>query len=200
MSEVNNDKNFLDNCLDNKDKKILKKLYPEISDEFVTWLCENGYFTAPASHKFHGAYDGGLYDHSLLVANTLIDLTEKNNLKWQNKRSPAVIGLFHDICKVDLYKHKQQILRTDEGDFLMDIADQLEYRNDILLKGHGDKSVMILASLIQLTEEEVMCIRYHMGAFTDKEEWNYYTRAVRKYPNVLWAHHADMTAAHILGV
>jgi len=196
MSEVNNGKNFLDN----EDIKILKKLYPEISDEFVTWLCENGYFTAPASHKFHGAYEGGLYDHSFLVANTLIDLTEKNNLKWQNKRSPAVIGLFHDICKVDLYKHKQQVFHTDEGDFPMDIVDQWEYRNDTLLKGHGDKSVMILASLIQLTEEEVMCIRYHMGAFTDKEEWNYYTRAVRTYPNVLWTHHADMTAAHIFGV
>lgn len=47
-------------------------------------------------------------------------------------------------------------------------------------------------------EEEVMCIRYHMGAFTDSGEWNYYTRAIHKYPNVLWSHHADMIAAHII--
>lgn len=178
----------------------IKRLYPEISNEFMKWLEENGYFTAPASHKFHGAYEGGLYDHSFTVAEILIDISKRNGLVWQNERSPAVIGLFHDICKVDIYKHKQQTFRTDEGDFPMDIIDQWEYRNDTLLKGHGDKSVMILASLIQLTEEEVMCIRYHMGAFTDKEEWNYYTRAVRKYPNVLWTHHADMAAAHIVGV
>lgn len=37
-----------------------------------------------------------------------------------------------------------------------------------------------------------------MGAFTDKEEWNNYTRAIHKYPNVLWTHHADMIAAHII--
>lgn len=70
--------------------------------------------------------------------------------------------------------------------------------DDTLLKGHGDKSVMMLASLIQLTEEEVACIRYHMGAFTDKEEWNDYTRAIHMYPNVLWTHHADCYATHVM--
>lgn len=51
-----------------------------------------------------------------------------------------------------------------------------------------------------LTDEEIMCIRYHMGAFTDKSEWNDYTRAVRNYPNVLWTHQADMLASHVAGV
>lgn len=45
-----------------------------------------------------------------------------------------------------------------------------------------------------------MCIRYHMGAFCPKEEWNDYTRAVRAYPNVLWTHQADMLASHVEGV
>ena len=42
-----------------------------------------------------------------------------------------------------------------------------------------------------------MCIRYHMGAFTEKEEWRLYTRAVNQFPNVLWTHQADMIASHI---
>ena len=41
---------------------------------------------------------------------------------------------------------------------------------------------------------------YHMGAFTDKEEWQDYTRAIHRYPNVLWTHQADMIAAHIKGL
>ena len=49
-------------------------------------------------------------------------------------------------------------------------------------------------------DEEIMCIRYHMGAFTDKSEWNDYTRAVSQYPNVLWTHQADMLASHVAGV
>ena len=38
----------------------------------------------------------------------------------------------------------------------------------------------VLAQYFKLTEEEIMCIRYHMGAFCDKSEWNDYTRAVHK--------------------
>ena len=72
-----------------------------------------------------------------------------------------------------------------------------EYNTDTLLTGHGDKSVMLISEHMQLTEEEVMCIRYHMGAFTDKEERRYYTRAVNQYPNVLWTHQTDMIASHI---
>lgn len=75
-----------------------------------------------------------------------------------------------------------------------------EYAMDTLLKGHGDKSVMVLAQYFKLTEEEIMCIRYHMGAFCDKSEWNDYTRAVHKYTNVLWTHQADMLASHVEGV
>lgn len=54
--------------------------------------------------------------------------------------------------------------------------------------------------LIPLTMEEILCIRYDMGAFVDKSEWNDYTRAVHLYPNVLWTHTADMVAAHILEI
>lgn len=50
------------------------------------------------------------------------------------------------------------------------------------------------------TPEEIVCIRYHMGAFADREEWNYYTNAVRIYPNVLWTHTADMVAYQIKGI
>lgn len=56
---------------------------------------------------------------------------------------------------------------------------------------------MMITSHMQLTEEEVMCIRYHMGAYTDKSEWEYYGRAIEKYPNVLWTHTADMIASKI---
>jgi hypothetical protein len=53
---------------------------------------------------------------------------------------------------------------------------------------------------MKLTPEEVMCIRWHMGAFDEKENWQYYSRAVNKYPNVLWTHTADMIASQIMGV
>ena len=153
-----------------------------LPSDFCKWLECSEFFYAPASTKYHGNYEGGLFDHSFMVMNTLVDLTRHNNLKWQRDGSPFIVGLLHDLCKIDQYK------LCEAG---------YEYNTDTLLTGHGDKSVMLISEHMQLTEEEVMCIRYHMGAFTDKEEWRYYTRAVNQYPNVLWTHQADMIASHI---
>lgn len=160
-------------------------------------LLEKGFFTAPASTKYHGNYEGGLFDHSYMVAHYLKKLTEECRLDWQNPRSPLLVGMFHDLCKMDNYQHPV-IAETLGGEEIRDDF-KWEYATDTLLKGHGDKSVMVLAQYFKLTEEEIMCIRYHMGAFCDKSEWNDYTRAVHKYTNVLWTHQADMLASHVEG-
>lgn len=153
---------------------------------FIDTLKEKGFFTAPASIHHHGAYSGALFDHSLAVANSLLSLTKRLELKWQDGRSPLIVGMFHDFCKVDNYT------KTDN--------EAWEYNNATLLPGHGDKSVIMLQQYMQLTEEEMLCIRWHMGAFDDKENWNSYGRSVTLFPNVLYTHTADMIAARILGV
>lgn len=169
-----------------------------VSDDMMEYLITNGFFTAPASTKYHGNYEGGLFEHSYAVTKFLLTLTQDNHLTWKNPRSPYIVGMFHDLCKIDQYRHPASRLITD-GVLVMD-SFKWEYNPDALLKGHGDKSVMLLSQFYTLTDEEIMCIRYHMGAFTDKSEWNDYTRAVRNYPNVLWTHQADMLASHVAGV
>lgn len=166
-------------------KKMLETVYNLIPSDsaFMDYLLTGGFTTAPASTKYHGNYAGGLFDHSWAVMETLVDLTEKNNLKWLRPESPVIVGLFHDLCKCDQYK-------------LLD--GQYTYNDNLPLKGHGDKSVMILSRFMVLTEEEVLCIRYHMGAY-EKDDWQGFDLAIRKYPNVLWTHHADMLASKVIG-
>lgn len=171
---------------------------PLVSDDMMEYLMAYGFFTAPASTKYHGNYEGGLLEHSYMVTKFLLTLTQDNHLIWHKSRSPYIVGMFHDLCKIDQYRHPASDLVVD-GMLLPDPS-KWEYNPDTLLKGHGDKSVMLLSQFYTLTEEEIMCIRYHMGAFTDKSEWNDYTRAVRQYPNVLWTHQADMLASHVAGV
>ena len=169
-----------------------------VSPDMLKYLSLNHFFTAPASTKYHGNYEGGLFDHSFAVAKFLVRLTEDNRLTWKNPRSPYIVGMFHDLCKIDQYRHPASRLITDGVTVVNSF--KWEYNPDTLLKGHGDKSVMLLSQFYTLTDEEIMCIRYHMGAFTDKSEWNDYTRAVSQYPNVLWTHQADMLASHVAGV
>jgi len=144
-----------------------------------------GYFTAPASTKYHGAYTGGLAEHSLNVTDSLMKLTIDNNLVWQRDCSPIIIGLFHDLCKCDSYEVCES---------------KITWNNNQVLLGHGEKSVMISSTIIKLTMEEVMCIRYHMGAFVDKSEWDVLGKAIKEYPNILWTHQADMLATYCMEV
>lgn len=176
-----------------KRKKMFKALMaykdaPELSEEFMAWLENESFFAAPASTKYHGAYAGGLFNHSYRVTMQLLKLTNALELKWQNPRSPFIVGMFHDLCKIDQYV---PIEGTDGA--------MWEYNDECAFKGHGDKSVILLSQFFQLTEEEILCIRYHMGAY-ETEDWDGYDRAIRKYETVLWTHTADMHASKVQGV
>lgn len=150
-------------------------------------LFEMNFFTAPASTHHHGAYEGGLFDHSYAVTNNLLHLTEALDLKWEREISPYYVGMLHDLCKCGQYRKA-----IDGSDWV--------FNKDLVLPGHGERSVMLAQQLLHLTDEELACIRWHMGAFDDKERWNSYGRAIEKFPNVLWTHTADMMASRIDGV
>ena len=83
---------------DEKDhvRDILQK-WPKL----IAWLEEKEYFTAPASKNHHGAREGGLIEHSLQVAYELERITVKMGLRWERPESPEIIGLLHDVCKMD---------------------------------------------------------------------------------------------------
>lgn len=157
-------------------------------DKTINHLKEIGFFEAPASLKYHGAYDGGLFDHSFEVAKQLVNLTDKLGLEWSIPSSPYIVGMFHDLCKCDNYT--------------IDFETKKRIWNpDIILPGHADKSVILTQKFIALTDEEIACIRWHMGAYeTDPKMWDYYGRAIERYPNVLYTHTADMIASKIIGI
>lgn len=170
-----------------------------ITKDFYNWLIENKFFTQPASTKYHGAYEGGLFDHSYEVTQVLLDMTDRLNLKWKRPESPYIIGMFHDLCKIDNY-----LTIVDEpGETMMGTNEvkgkevHFEYNSNTVLKGHGEKSIMLLSQFIALTEEELFCIRFHMGAYEGQDQWDNYDKAIRKYENVLFTHTADMYASKV---
>ena len=169
-------------------------------DKIVERLDNLDFFTAPASIGHHGNNDGGLFEHSFEVTMQLLTLTEKLDLQWDDPRSPYIVGMFHDICKCDNYTKVQKAVESSDGDSVI-LEEKWEYNNECSMPGHGEKSVILTQNILgPLTDEEIMCIRWHMGAFDDKENWKYYSRAVRDYPNVLFTHTADMMASQIMGI
>ena len=170
---------------DSERKTIVKDMLSKIGhldvDGTMKRLERIGFFTAPASASYHGNYEGGLCDHSIAVARTLQELTNNNDLQWTRKGSPFLIGIFHDLCKCDHY------VKTEDG---------FGYNKNLTLTGHGDKSVMLASTFTTLTMEEMLCIRYHMGAY-ETNDWSGFDLAIKAYPNVLFTHTADMLASKL---
>lgn len=164
-------------------EKLLKYLLSESSD----------FFTAPASTRYHGAYEGGLCEHSLHVYECLKDYLERTRVIEEYglnfpDESIAISSLLHDICKVNLYRVSYRNAKNDQG--VWEKVPYYEY-HDMLPYGHGEKSVYIVSSYMRLTREEAMAIRWHMG-FSGEENTNTIGRALEMYPLALAVHIADM--------
>lgn len=159
-------------------------------EAFFPWkelLCTD-FFIAPASTKYHGSYAGGLFDHSLNMANALCYLTGAQITDpWMRPESPFLVGVFHDACKLGKYS-----VNAENNGFVYSPHEPL-----CLYGGHGTESLIRVQQWLQLTEEEALCIRFHMGAY-EKDDWDNYDKAIRKYHNVLWTHTADMVASKIM--
>ena len=172
----------------NKFAMLADDMFGIVSASTLVNKLENlNYFKQPASVKHHGNYEGGLFDHSWAVMEALEDLTYKLDLQWSDSRSLYIVGLFHDLCKCNDYIYNKEY-------------NKWEYNNDKIMTGHGELSVIMAQQLIELTDEEIACIRWHMGAYDITENWNVLGRAIEKYPNVLYTHTADMIASRIQGI
>ena len=167
--------------MSNKERfiEILKKVNRNGIAELISYLEATSFFIDPASSKYHGSYDGGLCEHSLIVYEEFVKLTGRTD-------DTAIIAcLLHDVCKIGNYK------KTDTG---------YTYAVNTFPFGHGEKSVLMISKYIDLTKEEILMIRWHMGAYESKECWSDLGAAQKMYPSVLYIHFADMIASNIRGV
>ena len=133
---------------------------------------KSDFFTAPASAKYHGAYPGGLCDHSVNVYHCLADylarprVQELYGLEY-SQETIAIVSLLHDVCKVGCYKAGSRNMKGPDGKWT---AVPTFFFEDPLPYGHGEKSVYIVNGYLRLTREEAMAIRWHMGFSGDEDK------------------------------
>ena len=171
------------------------------ADRLLEWLDSDAsdFFTAPSSTRFHGAYEGGLVEHSLNVYECLKDYLSRPRTKdlYGMDYTPetiAVTALLHDICKVGFHAVDYRNAKNDQG-----VWEKVPYYTvrDTLPYGHGEKSVYMIQSFMRLTRDEAFAIRYHMG-FSGNEDKNSVGRALEMFPLALAVNVADMEATYYL--
>lgn len=178
-----------------------KNITREGADKLLEYLTssKSDFFTAPASTRYHGAYEGGLLEHSLNVYHCLADYVERERVKNTYKLNPsaesvALTALLHDICKVNFYKTDYRNSKNEQG-----VWEKVPYYtiDDRLPYGHGEKSVYIISGYMRLTREEAFAIRYHMG-FSGNEDPNNVGKAFDMFPLAFALSVADMEATYFL--
>lgn len=126
------------------------------TDAIIEFLDNSDYFVSPASTRHHLNCKGGLAQHSLNVADILVKWNNDYKLELDND-SLKIIGLLHDICKINTYSinylKNGNVGKTPFNKF------------DKLPMGHSEKSVILANKYIDLTEDEMLAIRWHMGMF-----------------------------------
>jgi len=171
----------------------------EGAKELRNYLLRSDFFKAPASMRYHCAFEGGLCEHSVntykrLLKNVMAEYGEE----WEKTvphESVAVCGLLHDLCKIDFYKEDFRNVK-ENGEW---VRKPCYAREEVLPYGHGEKSVYIAHSFIKLTREEAMAINWHMGGFDFRAKGGDYSisEAYCKYPLALLLHVSDLEATYI---
>lgn len=172
----------------------------EGSKEFLEFLCSNrsDFFTAPASTKYHGSYEGGLLEHSLHVYYCLKDYLSRQRVQdmyhmQYSDETIALVSLLHDVCKINVYKTS---LRNKKVDGVWQQVPFYEFE-DQMPYGHGEKSVYMISPFMKLTREEAFAIRYHMG-FSNNDLPNNVGYTFEHFPLAFALSTADMEATYYL--
>ncbi|MBR3866381.1 MAG: hydrolase [Butyricicoccus sp.] len=170
-----------------------EKIKRKGADKLLAWLENQDFFTAPASTRYHAAYEGGLVEHSLNVYHTLM---ERFDPAKDNEESFAIVSLLHDVCKTGFYAIEMRNRKNKQGQWesvpFYTIDDQIPY-------GHGEKSVYLIERFMRLTTEEAVAIRWHMGGFDEAVRGGSFAlaHAYEKYPLAVKLHMADLEATYL---
>ncbi len=161
---------------------------------------QSDFFTAPASTRFHGAYAGGLCEHSVNVYDCLKDYLARERVQElygleYTPETVAIVALLHDVCKIDCYRPGTRNVKNEQTGVWEKVP--TFFYEDKLPYGHGEKSVYIVSGFMRLTREEAMAIRWHMG-FTGTEEGRLVGQAFEQFPLAFALSVADMEATYFL--
>lgn len=139
-------------------------------DELEERLC-----LCPASSKraYHGAFPGGLVDHSIRVLNNLVRLN--NAFEWKLKKQSMIIGaLFHDIGKVGLpgkgdennfYLPQTEAWRVEKN------GEEYKYNDELAYMTTPDRSLFVMQHYgIPLSVDEWLAIKCNDGFKLDENK------------------------------
>lgn len=180
--------------------KYLKSIVSERKEQFDRLISfiekETTWLTAPASTKYHLCKEGGLLEHSINVAETMLkvkaaiapDITDE---------SCVIVALLHDLGKVGMPGNPQYIRNEpSEKQKMYGYKPDYPYRfnSELVYLSVPVRSIYLALQYISLTEEEVQAIVYHDGQYIEDNR----SCATHEKPLTLLLQYADSWSGFVI--
>ena len=193
---------------DNKQRfcELLRSTGRENIEYVIEDLESYGFFDAPASARNHFNHPGGRVEHSLNVYDAAMMLREGIIKRRPDleKKLPAdavvIASLLHDVCKADIYNLVTRKRKNEIG--VWEETQEYEVSYSHMPIGHGEKSVVMLLRMgLDLEDDEICAIRWHMGPWavdtSSIEQDKSYRQSIANSPLLPLIHTADTIASQI---
>jgi hypothetical protein len=129
---------------------------------------ETAWLTAPASTRFHLAHDGGLLEHSVNVAATLLKLRDVLAPEL-TEESCVIVGLYHDLGKAGM-PGKPYYLPNPSQWHVRNRGIRYVLNPDLVHLDIATRSLFLIAQHVPLSDDEAQAIRYHDGQYIVENE------------------------------
>lgn len=178
----------------------LKSKVIERREEFLALMNfvekETSYLTAPASTKYHLCKEGGLLEHSVNVAETLLKL--KSTLAPEiSDESCVIVALLHDLGKAGV-PNKPQYIKVEptekQKQYGFKPFPPYTFNSDLVYLSVPVRSLYLIGGKISLTEEEAQAIIYHDGQYVEDNR----SAALREEKLTLLLQHADIWSSRVI--
>lgn len=162
-------------------------------DAIYRALQRTDFFTAPASTKYHEAFEGGLCLHSLRVAYLVQELNKCKCCGEVNSSIAIICALLHDVCKCYSYVAGTRNVKNAAGKwesvpcYFHNTDKPIQFRY-----GHGESSALWVQQMLpEATPEMLLAIRWHMGAWDCSDSGRGDLSVAAQYPLILLLQFAD---------
>ena len=165
-------------------------------ENLLDYMDKAGFYTAPASTKYHGAVEGGLADHSINVLKiaTLTAFALKGAYMETIENSIIRTSILHDLGKVGQFGKPLYV----DNVLKKGISEAQPYKTnpDLHTLPHEVVSCIEVERFIELTPEEQQAIAWHNGLYGAFK----YEIQGKETPLYLILHFADMWASRVIEV
>lgn len=161
-------------------------------DDLISYLEKNGFFEQPASTQYHLSRPAGLLEHSLNVHSLMMEHLTESAAFEITTNDVILVSLLHDIGKMGWNNQPGYIANVLKGGKLSETKPYVR-NSDLIQMQHQDLSLLIACRFINLSDAQIVAIKYHNGLYTpDGRDIN-----GKETPLMMLLHFCDMWSSRV---